>query len=481
MPASLLSDPLSVKVRVDGGERVSVEFSRHLRRYELQTADGASVGQVVGYLIRSANGPNLTVNEGQIIWKSPRYDLPAFEMDVIGSLQGAFLAVAELGGALRLYTDASSQIPIVYDASRRLAGCSANDLLSDADYHAALRQDRVSKLVVREGKGGWIPGTLTAHEGVKRLLPNHYLDLRTFASERFWPSPDFRHHRTSEEAAAIAGAALRSFILACAEQTEVCGTLTAGFDTRVLLAASKPVVDRMPFVTFVDGPPGLDQVRAGELARRFDLDLRFIPVVEASEDEQRRWDRLVGHCVYEVNRRIHPTLAEIPGELVFTGLFGVSGRSSLYKRDYHIIDESMATPESIIQRLALPYNEDVAVDLAAWLAPIQHLPHSTVLDLAYTELRFGSWAMAQSPAQKSVRMSLSPMGQRVVQDAFMSVAPNDKQDKRLFTALARANWPEAMELPVNRYGDYRDKLSLVRKLLDVARVRRAIRRRLAVR
>jgi hypothetical protein len=73
------------------------------------------------------------------------------------------------------------------------------------------------------------------------------------------------------------------------------------------------------------------------------------------------------------------------------------------------------------------------------------------------------------------------MGQRVVQDAFMSVAPNDKQDKRLFTALARANWPEAMELPVNRYGDYRDKLSLVRKLLDVARVRRAIRRRLAVR
>ena len=310
-------------------------------------------------------------------------------------------------------------------------------------------------------------------------MPNHYLDLKTFTAERFWPSRDFRHHRTSEEAAAIAARALRTFIQACAEQTDVCGTLTAGFDTRVLLAACRPVVARMPFVTFVDGTPGLDQIRAGELARRFNLDLRLIPVVQASEESQRRWDRLVGHCVFEVNRRIYPTLAEAPGQLLFTGLFGVSGRSSLYKRDYLQIDESTASPESIISRLALPYNLDVATDLAGWLEPIRHLPHSTVLDLAYTELRFGSWAMAQAPAQKAVRMSLSPMAQRVVQDAFMSVAPADKQDKRLFTALARENWPEVMNFPVNKYGDYRDKLNFVKKSLDFSRVKRVIRRRMA--
>lgn len=477
MDTSLLSNPLSVKVRV-ADEGVTVDCSDHLQPYELCTAEGAKVGRVFGYLIRAASRPNLSVEDGRIVWNSPRYDLSGFEVDIVGGLQGAFVAIVEFAGAARLYTDAMSQTPIVYDPARRVAGCSANDILSDEDYAAALRKDRVAKLVVREGKGGWIPGTLTAHEGVRRLLPNHYLDLKTFTSERFWPSPAFRHHRTSEEAAVIAGRALRTFIQACADQTEVCGTLTAGFDTRVLLAASRPVAHRMPFVTFLDGPRGLDQVRAEELARQLNLDFRFTPVVEASEAEQRRWDRLVGHCVFEVNRRIHPTLAQTPGKLLFTGLFGVPGRSSLYKRDYETIDERAATPESIIQRLALPYNADVAADLAAWLAPIQHLPHSTVLDLAYTELRFGSWAMAQAPAQKAVRMSLSPMGQRAVQDAFMSVPPRDKQDKRLFTALARENWPEVMDLPVNRYGDYRDRLHFLQKALNVSRLRRAIRRRL---
>ena len=44
--------------------------------------------------------------------------------------------------------------------------------------------------IVAEGVGAWIAGDDTAHRGVRRLLPNHALDLATWEYRRHWPVAD---------------------------------------------------------------------------------------------------------------------------------------------------------------------------------------------------------------------------------------------------------------------------------------------------
>ena len=150
MGVDFLSDPLSLKLDVSQGVlRPIAVITSH--RMSFRRPRGR-IGQIYGYLIRSGNGPRLSVTENRVVWNGLEYDLENFHADVIGGLQGAFASIVEIGKEFRLYTDASSQIPIVYDATRRVVGCSANDIFSDEDYDRALRRDRVSKLVVREGK-----------------------------------------------------------------------------------------------------------------------------------------------------------------------------------------------------------------------------------------------------------------------------------------------------------------------------------------
>ena len=85
--------------------------------------------------------------------------------------------------------------------------------------------------------------------------------------------------------------------------------------------------------------------------------------------------------------------------------------------------------------------------------------------------------MAQAPAQKAVKMSLSPMAQRAVLHAFMATPPAEKQTTRLFTMIAERNWPETMALSVNRFGDWRDKAATAKKLFDAQKIRRFVRKK----
>ena len=85
----------------------------------------------------------------------------------------------------------------------------------------------------------WMPGDATHYEGVKHLSPNHYLDLRTSRVTRFWPWKKLET-KTMAEAMAEAAALLRNSFTAAARRFPLALPLTAGWDSRLLLAASKP-------------------------------------------------------------------------------------------------------------------------------------------------------------------------------------------------------------------------------------------------
>lgn len=400
---------------------------------------------------------------------------------VLPKLSGLFVLLTMGTLPLRLYMDHGGSFPMVYSAEDRRAASSPALLLDEAAYESRFRADLHRSLIGQEGAGGWISGDLTAHRGVFRVLPNHYLDLETWTVSRFWPrSGDFDNWLELLPAARSAAEALRKFSNAACSRFAVAATLTAGFDSRLLAASCRESLDQCEFFT-IQAPDGeMDVDVSRDIARSFGLSHRILPLREASATQIAIWDRTVGDCMVEAPRRTHPTLRELQEcDAMFTGMYGEVGRCRLYRQDYRQINEAKIDARFIVNRLTLPAHPELLASVTRWLSELEGQPNSVVLDLAFLELKFGNWAMGQRPFTNSIKLNFLPFAQRAVLEVFMGVAPEQKGTEALFWTIIRELWPELETVPINKYGDARDYRSFWKKVSNPKRVRRFLRDRFA--
>ncbi|HEX5378154.1 MAG TPA: hypothetical protein VFW47_06245, partial [Phenylobacterium sp.] len=290
---------------------------------------------------------------------------------------------------------------------------------------------------------------------------------------------DFDRWRDMPAAADAAADALRSFAHGACDAFRIAATLTAGFDSRLLVASCHDDLARCAFFT-IDTGAGIDTDMSQVIARRFGLSHSLISMREADEAQMALWDRVVGDCMIEAPRRTHLTLGDLTDrDAVFTGMYGEVGRCRLYRQDLAQINQARIDARFVIDRLTLPAHPELLENIGAWFDGLAGQPNSVILDLAFHELKFGSWAMGQRPMTNSVKLNLLPFAQRRVLDAFIGVAPADKGTEALFWAIIERLWPDLRSVPINKYGDVRDYLTLWQKISNPNRVRRYLRDRLA--
>jgi len=457
---------------------LAVTLTSGLREYAVRDARDIVVATCYGLVLENALGAGLSVSDSVIQVAEPVTRIEVFERGVLPHIQGNFFVWTHGDLPSRIYPNEGGTIPLVYCAQSGRIASSAGLMFGHEEYEERLDRARYERLVGGEIKGAWVPLWLTAHDGLQRLCPHHYLDLETWEQKRFWPRPgDLDLDMGLEEAAKDCLTAMSGFIAASVGQVgRVSPTLTAGFDTRILLAASKGSVGELDFFTFGRDPLHIDYALPVELVHALDLSHNFLETGQASEAQMAQWDRAVGHCVRESNRESHPALDQLPNRLIMTGLYGENGRSRMYASDFATINDKVASADMVVGRLGLPKTPEILEPVEEWLAPIAYLPTSCILDLAFHEIKFGTWAMAQVPAQHAVRPALLPFAQRSVQRAFMATDPRLKTTTALFQRIGEMGWPEAMAFKVNAFGDYRDALFALRKLTSRSHLTRALRR-----
>ena len=468
-------EAFGVRIAPDG----AVRRSAGLHETPVFDATGARIATLHGVVLAGWTGAGLRVAADGVHADFPVADEGVFVRRVLYGLHGMFVAVSEGALGRHLYPDFGGSIPLCWCEDTGAIGASADQILDDAAYASRFLKARYDRMVASEGHG-WITGTLTAHDRIRRLMPGHALDLSSLKPRRVWPlQGELQLRMDLETAARQAGDAIRGLVSAAAREHASAITLTAGFDSRILMAAARGVKCEIGFATFGQPGEGLDQDMSTKMAAALGLRHNLIPMRTAPPEDELRWDRLVGHCMREVNRRIHPTLAAVPADFVLTGMYGEIGRARLYRQDIAAINDRPASAEFVLSRLTLPLDAEQVADVAQWVEGLSWMPRSMVLDMAFNELKFGGWAMGQAPAQKAVKFSFMPFAQAAVQSAFMETPPEVKGTEALFTAMALHLWPEAMTFPVNRYGDWRDRLGKFAKLTKRESVVRFLRDRLA--
>lgn len=442
-------------------------------------AGGQRVGFIVGNAYSEFHGEFLPDGDTDVpVAIASTSDV---ELLFLPRMSGSFVFLTAGDLPRRLYMDHGASFPMVYSPSDRRLASSVALLLTEAEYQSRFRKDFHDVLIAREGTGAWISGGLTAHEGVSRVLANHYLDLETWTTHRFWPKPgEFAQWRDFDEAVEVCAKSIAEFTAAASRRFKLGVTLTAGIDTRGLVASCRRVVDKVEFFTLLVPRTEMDADVSSRIAKRYGLSHRLLPLHEASDEAAAIWDRMVGDSTMEVTRRSYTTVGDLTDRnAILTGLYGETARCRLYRQDYATINQSVIDVDFIADRLTVPQHPEVREAFRIWLAGLEGHPNSVIMEMAFIELKVGIWSMAQRPISNSIKLNLLPYCQRRVLERFVGVEPAKKDTHTLFWAMILRLWPELKEFKINRYGDVRDRLTVFKKLSDPNKVRRYLRDRLA--
>lgn len=376
-------------------------------------------------------------------------------------LGGRYLLFLNMNGKVRIYPDGAAQLPCIYMPENGIAGATAYALLSEEDYEGRFRHDLYATLDIEND--GWFPGGLTAHEGVERLLPNHFLDLGNWTQTRYWPVQNIERtgcpQKNIEEIAQIVRIQIEALINS---PWKVAQALTAGQDTRIMLACVRPYIDAIEFVTIAGSRVrDTDTVISKRIAGDLGLNHNVLARAVADEDTVARYMRRGGHCVGGPNRLIHPSLKDLRQSHVFVGgASGEIGRAFFWNGG-----DGRETPldgHLMVGRMGLPAVAELQDRLGVWLEGLQEVDPLIALDLAYIEQRVGPWGGAQMFSDPTF-IRHNPLGNTRILKLMLSLPDDWKRHNRLTHELIGRFWPELLRYPFNSQGFFSDFLSKARR------------------
>ncbi len=417
--------------------------------------------------------PYETFRDGSIVLDSDDESAPleaAFETG-LRPLLGRFVGVLHCGSGARVYTDPIGALPVVFDRNCRTVASSPL-AIPGVTHEERFRQDLYDSIkwpLVSRGDNTWIPGTVTYYDGVERVLPNHYLDLRMWDSRRFWPSEPVTRSPEALEARveSIVGHLRSVFDYIDDTYANPQLSLTAGKDSRTLLATAKPLAKagRIGMFTIGDSDWEVDRHIAQRITR--ELGLRWTPlsVIESSAREERTWSEQTGYTVGSAVKETYTTMWQLDADAEIGGLGGEIGRSYLWQ-DGDDSDTEIG-PRDILTRYNKPDHPALAASLEPWFEGVSQFDTYTTLDLAHQEHRLGNWAGPQHLGFRPTVDHIRPYCFRPIIETTHRLDPDWRHADQLPHRIIGQCWPELEQFPYNSFTDWKRHAVKVKKAVGM--------------
>jgi hypothetical protein len=399
--------------------------------HELHDLRGGVVGWLLGWPISG---------DGSLVGEAFPIETADAE-EHLYELGGAWMAI--LTAARRLYLDVAGTIGLTYSRELRRAAPSSAWMPE-----AQVNPDLAAAMDIPAGFRNWYPFGLTPRIGVQRLLPNHYLDLGTWLAIRHWPQerlPD----TAPGDAVRIVGEHTERAITALAPLRPYM-SLTAGRDTRSLLACSRGVADGVEFFTIASpsSQARLDADVATRLAERLRLRHSVLPWEKATADELEEWQALVDRTVANWSWQNARILALLDSSRPYLpGAIGEVAKAYFWRKSDS--DTSDLAPEGVVARMWLPVAPDLVAAAGDWLRDVPDLGTFQTLDLLVSEMDAGCRAAATNVGHARSAPRIYPLAHRRTIAAMMGLPPEYKRQKRFAGDLLRSRLPELGQLPFN--------------------------------
>ena len=311
--------------------------------------------------------------------------------------------------------------------------------------------DFVQKHLPHIRNGRLWPGDGTIYNGIKHLLPNHYLDIHELKSYRYWPNTPLERLEINDAVEKCASY-LQGALKAAAHRYNLMLAVTAGFDSRGLLAASKEICKSIYY--FINKHERLDErsndIRIPkEIFRQIGVPFHvhtYSKEVPADFKNTFLNNTFFSHeqllpVIYNIYYKQHSNKLNILG-------VGEVGRTKFFDPPKNLDAYYLAY---MLKHRKSSY---AVKECAAWLAeakPVASKYNLNIMTLFWWEVLIGNWGAVGNSESDIAIEEFDPYASHYLYETFLSVDPQYRtfNDNILFKELIRYMWPQLLNIPVN--------------------------------
>lgn len=297
----------------------------------------------------------------------------------------------------------------------------------------------------------WI-GDKTIFKGIKKLLPNHYVDLLKNQTYRYWPLAP-REIKKISVATDYAAQILTGTYDSAVNRFNIYQTLTGGWDTRLMLAAGRKHISKLNFYFnrgfksdkgLINSP---DYLITKEIAEKYKLRIEFIEIDNLEVDKE------FENIYYSNNILARKKLLKVYYDRFLRNpqncitVSGTEGNSLLRLKSSLNRDASNA--ETFAGLLGYSNFPFAVKSIEEWLQQSKHLTKMNYVlsDLFYWEQNFANWGTLSGSEQDIVWDELRPFNNRALISNFGSL--DDKYRYKdypiSYVKIIQKLWPELLE------------------------------------
>ena len=299
----------------------------------------------------------------------------------------------------------------------------------------------------------WWPGEKSPYSDIKALIPNHYFDIQKRQKFRYWPDQELAELNENDAVDKIS-MRLKGIMLAASNRFDLALALSSGLDSRVMLAASKDIRDKIcvyngkrPEMPYIHP----DVIIPKRLTKKMNMEYHFIPQTKNINEEFYKayqmnapypFSQIINGLESELNyfdrRKVGAT-----GNILETGRFF-----------YKIFDpaEHIPTGEYLAKITKMKDSPFAVEAFDDWFKSIDDVYNLNIYDLFYWEQRCGRWlsnnCLVFSMAWKEV---LFPFNCRNLLIDILSVSGIQRMptEYQFYLKLIKNMWPEILKEPIN--------------------------------
>jgi hypothetical protein len=308
---------------------------------------------------------------------------------------------------------------------------------------------------VRSHKEFRWPGGGSPYNEVCHLLPNHFLDLKTGRCRRYWPEKPLAEISFEEGIDRVSGI-LPSLIKSAANRFDLAISVTAGIDSRLVLAASRGLENRVSYMTVrqIDKPEDhvdvtVPSVLLPQLGLKHDV-VRSSFLIADNYLTVFKKNVALPHYIY-VSDAFAIFKAYAQKKAVMTGGVSEIGRWS-FRGQIPRERRKNVSPADLAKLQKVKGNPYAIGCFSKWLDGLGDIYNVDVLDLFEWEQGHGVWlANCYLEFDLAWRDIFTPYNCRDLLVTMLSVAEKYRKppENRFHMELIARLWPETLGVPIN--------------------------------
>jgi len=319
----------------------------------------------------------------------------------------------------------------------------------------------------------WI-GAGTIYDNLWHLLPNHCIDLEALEVKRFWPTTELveadKNLAVKEVAKIIQGTILSTYY----RFKNIALSVTAGVDSRMNLAASKPIKDKIKYIfcTNEGNKSNTDFRISSLLLGKLHLKQNIIGLHEVNGTFNEIYNKNVTLASDIPSKRfIYSFYKDMPD------FIHVSGVGAGIAKSFYNYDNKRVSTEKISKAANYSNSKYAKSFIDKWLKDaegIKNLKSINIYDIFYWEHRMGNWGAKSSAEQDIAIEETWPYNNRKLLATMLSV--NAKYRRPPFYTFHRRVikylWEETLSMPINpnlmkkTYGFIKTSINRIKYIFD---------------